>query len=90
MFGAPSERKTQVPSTLSGYQSADADDLVKDQLRELLPELLACGSLIGFVKSIDAGDAGEVGYRFEVPDDDVVERAEHEPHDHSSENRQLL
>jgi hypothetical protein len=50
-------------------QPSDADDLVKDQLRELLPELLTRRFLIGFVKSIDASDAGEVGDGFEVPDD---------------------
>ena len=49
-----------------------------NELGELISELLACDGLIGFVKSIDAGDAGEVGDGFEVPDEDLIEGALHQ------------
>ena len=62
----------------SANQSADADDLVENQLRKFLPKRLAGRSLVLFVKSIDAGDAGEVGDGFEVPDEDLIEGALHQ------------
>ena len=51
------------PDTLDALrdQSADAGDGVINELGELLPESLARRSLIGFVKSLDAGDAGGSG-----------------------------
>jgi hypothetical protein len=71
-------QRTHDPHTLDPIrdQRADADNLVEDQLRELLPELLACGSLIGFVESIDACNAREVGDGLQVENEDVIKRAE--------------
>jgi len=43
-----------------------------------LTQRLSCTSLIGFVKSIDTGDAGKVRHRFAVPGKDVMKWAEHE------------
>jgi hypothetical protein len=68
------------PDTLDALcdQSADTNDPMEDQFRKFLAQLLACASLIGFVKSIDTGDAGEVRDCFKVPDHDVIEGALHQ------------
>ena len=53
-------------------ESADTDDPVKDELWEPIPELLASSCLVRLVKPVHTGDGGEVGYRFQVPDEKVI------------------
>jgi len=51
----------------SAISAPMASDPVEYQLRKFLTQRLSCTSLIGFVKSIDTGDAGKVRHRFAVP-----------------------